>query len=113
MPTLVRTDGAVICERCVVADRPLRRMKGLLGRRSLPSGEGMLFKPGGSIHTAFMRFPIDVVFLDAGLTVLSIVPELPAFRTARARGAKVTVELSAGECARHALAVGDRLELRA
>lgn len=104
-----REDGTVVCERCGDAHSPLARMKGLLGRRELPSGEGILLRPAGSIHTAFMRFPIDVVFLAADGTVLDVERELPAWRTAKSRGAKAVLELSGGESARRGLEVGDRL----
>ena len=71
--TLARPDGRVVVEHCLIAARPLRRMRGLLGRRSLPGGEGILLQPAASIHTFFMRFPIDVVFLDRELVVEEIV----------------------------------------
>ena len=54
----VRSGEQVVCEECLVADRPLARMRGLLGRTDLPRGEGVLLRPAGSIHTFFMRFPI-------------------------------------------------------
>ena len=57
-------DDRVVCERCLVADSPWSRMRGLLGRRGLESGEGLLLRPTGSVHTFFMRFPIDAVFLS-------------------------------------------------
>jgi len=93
----------------VVADTTLRRMRGLLGRRSLPTGEGVALRPAWSIHTAFMQFPIDVVFVDEDLVVLRIDPELRPFHTASCRGAREVIELAAGECARRGLAVGDRI----
>jgi len=95
----------------VVADTPLARMRGLLGRRELPPGEGLLLRPAGSIHTAFMRFPIDVVFLDRDLTVLGIEREVPAWRTARRRGARSVLELPAGASDRNGIAAGGRLAL--
>src|SRR6476620_2773654 len=97
---LRREDGRVIGEKVVVADRTWLRLKGLLGRRSLPPGEGITLRPGFSIHTAFMRFPIDAVFLDQDLVVLKISADLRPFHTASCRGAREVVELSAGECAR-------------
>jgi len=102
-------DGRVVCERCLVAARPLRRMRGLLGRRALPPGEGILLRPAASVHTFFMRFPIDVVFLDGDGVVLRIERELPAWRVAACRGAKAAVELAAGEAARRGLRSGERL----
>jgi hypothetical protein len=56
-----------------------------------------------------MRFPIDVVFLDADQIVVKIVPNLQSFKTASCRGAREVVELRAGECERRGLALGDRV----
>ena len=102
-------DGRVVCEHLLVAARPLRRMRGLLGRASLPAGEGILLRPAGSVHTFFMRFPIDVVFLDKEDRVVGIEPSVPPWRTAGRRGAKAVLELAAGECDRRGVRVGDRL----
>ena len=107
--SLQRQDGRVVCEHLLVAARPLRRMRGLLGRTGLPEGEGILLRPAGSVHTFFMRFAIDVVFLDRDLVVVGIEPELAPWRTAGRRGAKSVVELASGECERRGLLVGDRL----
>jgi uncharacterized membrane protein (UPF0127 family)/CheY-like chemotaxis protein len=107
--TLRREDGRIVCERVVVADRAHRRMRGLLGRKYLRQGEGMVLRPGWSIHTAFMRFPIDAVFLDADQVVIKIEPEIGAWRTVSCRGAREVVELSAGECRRRGLEIGDRV----
>lgn len=104
--------GAVVCERCEIADSVLARLRGLLGRRELPPGEGMLLRPSGSIHTCFMRFPLDAVFLDAELRVLRVRSELRPWRAAGARGARAVLELGAGEAARRGIAVGERLALR-
>ena len=108
---LVRDDASVVCERCVVAATPWRRLKGLLGRSGLDEGEGLLIRPSSSIHMFFMRFPIDAVFLDEHLVVRKVVPGLKPWRIAAARGAKSVVELPAGTAARHGLEDGDRLAL--
>jgi uncharacterized protein len=107
--TLRREDGRIVCERIRVCDRWFSRMAGLLGRSSLPSDEGVALRPSFSIHTAFMRFPIDVVFLDAELVVLKIDASVRPFRTAACRGAREVVELRAGECERRGLVEGDRV----
>ena len=108
---LVREDGGLVCERCVVADTALKRMKGLLGRAGLDEGEGLLIKPAGSIHMFFMRFPIDAVFLDRELRVVKVVPELKPWRIAGARGAKQVLEIGSGEAARRGIEPGKRLTL--
>ncbi len=109
--TLQRQDGVVVCERCRVADRPPARMKGLLGRSQLPGGEGILLRPTSSIHTWFMRFPIDVVFVDRELRVLRIAPDLGPWKLAARRGSHAVLELAAGECERRGLREGDVLRL--
>src|SRR5205807_9982181 len=106
-PSLALTTKLIVNltrERCVcvseLADGPLSRMRGLLGRSGLPNGEGMLLSPAPSIHTAFMRFPIDAVFLDRELQVLGIVEQLRPWRVASKRKARAVLELAAGESAR-------------
>ncbi|MDQ4030583.1 MAG: DUF192 domain-containing protein [Actinomycetota bacterium] len=111
MHELRREDGSVVCERCKLADSAPARLRGLLGRKSLPPDEGVLLRPAGSVHTAFMRFSIDVVFLDRELAVLDVVHELAPWRAAARRGAKAVLELAAGEAARRTLVAGDRLAL--
>jgi uncharacterized membrane protein (UPF0127 family) len=107
--TLRREDGRIVCERVAVADRAHRRMRGLMGRRQLSSGQGMVLRPAFAIHTHFMRFPIDVVFLDSDQVVIAIEKNLRPWRTASCRGAREVVELAAGECDRRGLEVGDRV----
>ena len=102
-------DGQVVCERCVVADTALRRMRGLLGRRELSPGDGIVLRPGWSIHTAFMLFPIDVAFVDADQVVIKVIQNLKPFRASVCRGARDVVELAAGEAERRGLKPGDRL----
>ena len=116
MPGLTSTiedeRGRVICERCTIADRALARLRGLLGRRALPPGEGLLLRPSPSVHTWFMRFPIDVVFLDRDLRVLDARAAVRPWRMAGHRGARAVLELAAGESSRRGLRAGDRLMLR-
>ena len=102
-------DGQVVCAHCDLADRPLSRLRGLLGRASLGPGEGMLIRPSWSIHTAFMRFPIDVVFLDRELTVVAVRARVGPWRAATKLRAHSVLELAAGECERLRIEVGDRL----
>jgi len=104
-------EGRTVCERCARAESPFQRMRGLLGRRALDPGEGILLRPAGSIHTAFMRFAIDVVFVDGEGTVVRVVDSIPPWRAAGAKGAKAVVELPAG--AARGLRPGQQLVLPA
>jgi uncharacterized membrane protein (UPF0127 family) len=96
----------------MVANRALPRMRGLLGRRDLPEGEGLLLEPAPAIHTAFMRFPIDVVFLDAYMRVIKVVDSLPPWRSAAARSARAVLELAAGQARHRGVTLGDRLDVQ-
>jgi uncharacterized membrane protein (UPF0127 family) len=111
--SLKRVDGTVVCERVALADSPVSRMRGLLGRDGLEQGEGLLLRPASSIHTFFMRFPIDAVFLDRSLVVVGVHDAIEPWRTAAQRGAKAVLELPAGESSRRGLAVGDQLTFAA
>jgi leader peptidase (prepilin peptidase)/N-methyltransferase len=111
MQPMLVAEGRVVCPALSVADTAPSRMRGLLGRRSLDSGEGLLLRPAGSVHTAFMRFPIDVVFLDAELEVLEVRDSVPPWRAVARRGAKAVLELPAGDARRREIEPGIRLEL--
>jgi hypothetical protein len=95
-----------------VATSMWSRFWGLLGRRSLPSHEGLLIDPCNSVHTFFMRFPIDVLFLDGDDRVLKIASDLKPFRMAVGRGARRVLETTAGRAASAGVRVGDRLTFR-
>lgn len=103
------TRGNVVCEHGVIADSALRRMRGLLGRRSLPAGEGLLLQAAAKVHTAYMRFPIDVVFLDSHQQVVKVARCLQPWRTASARRARSALELAAGEISARGIRIGDTL----
>ncbi|HEU0021740.1 MAG TPA: DUF192 domain-containing protein [Dehalococcoidia bacterium] len=103
--------GISLC-RAEVATSPWSRSWGLLGRDRLPEDQGLWIRPCKAIHTFFMRFPIDVVFLAPDGTVIKTKPDLKAFRfSAGGRGSHSVVELPGGLIARHQLSVGDQLEL--
>jgi uncharacterized membrane protein (UPF0127 family) len=102
LPRIVRVvaDGTTpVCTRCEVADRAFARMRGLLGRTGLEAGHGILLTPCPSVQTFFMRFPIDVVFLDKNLAIVRIARDLRPWRSVAARRAASALELPAGGAA--------------
>src|SRR6476646_11016130 len=104
-------DGAVVCERCEMPESSFGRMRGLLGRSGLEPGSGMLIDAAPSVHMFFMRFPIDVVFLDRDWTVVRVVHALKPWRVAGARRAVAALELPAGAAREAGLEEGDVLVL--
>jgi leader peptidase (prepilin peptidase)/N-methyltransferase len=104
--------GQDVSLRCELADTYGRRFLGLMGRSRLDRGHGVLFAPGGAIHTAFMRFAIDAVFLAPDGEVLRVAERVPPWRVrAAGRGVRFVLELAGGEAARLALAPGARLHV--
>jgi uncharacterized protein len=109
--SLVDETGRVVVERCDLAQSLWSRMRGLLGRKDLAPGEGLMIMKTRSIHTAFMAFPIDAVFLDRELRVRRVVSGVRPFRVAFGRrGARHVLELAAGEAARAGITEGRRLQ---
>jgi uncharacterized protein len=85
------------------------RRRGLLGRDSLDLSAGMMLAPCVAVHTAFMRFPIDVMFVDRDGVVRKIVRDLKPWRIATSPRAYAAVELAAG--IERDVVLGDRLFL--
>jgi len=115
LPSIVRivtAAGADVCTHCEVAESALARMRGLMGRESLEPGHGMLINGTASIQMLFMRFPIDVVFLDRSKAIVGISHDVKPWRgIAGARGAGAALELPAGTAKAHDLHIGDILSV--
>jgi len=104
------TRGSELASRALAADSFWLRLKGLLGRSSLAPGEALLLEPCSSVHTAFMRFPIDVVYVDRSGLVKKVVSDLKPFRwSAVLRGGHSVVELPSGTAAATDTVAGDQL----
>lgn len=105
---LTLANGRLVC-RARVAETFWSRFRGLMLTRALEPGTGFLLPRTSAVHTHFMRFAIDVVFLDADDRVVRIAAALRPWRFAGAKGATTALELAAGECDRLGVAEGDEL----
>ena len=104
--------GEVIVPRLLIATRMLDRMRGLLGRASLPEGTGMFLKPCGSIHTVGMQFSLDVIFLDRQQRIVRTAQRLhPNWFALGGHSAHAVVECATGWLDVSSLTRGDRLEI--
>ena len=102
--------GTMLGEAIEVADSAVSRVKGLLGRECLEDGQGLLFKKCSSLHTMFMRFPIDIVFIDKHGKVLKLSKAVKPFKLVAAPlRAYYALELPAGAVARSETRAGDHL----
>ena len=94
---LSETTGKTVVARLKIADGFWSRLAGLQFRRPLPADAGVLLVPCNSVHTCFMHFPVDVVFLDSQGAVLAIRRNLRPWRLARGpRGSHAVLEVLAG-----------------
>jgi len=104
------TRGSSLAEHCRVAASLRDRTVGLLATPSLPTGEGLLIERTQSIHMFFMRYPIDVVFVDRQAKVIRTVTGLRPWRVIWwARGARDCLELPVGAVEASGTVRGDQL----
>lgn len=117
MPTKLKTfsvrnadRGTIVASDARLASDLVSRFFGLMGRKGVPEGGGLLLTRSASIHSFFMRFRFDAVFLDKEDRVVKIVPAMRQWWLAfGGRGAKDVIELPAGVAERTGTTVGDRL----
>jgi uncharacterized membrane protein (UPF0127 family) len=109
---VIARTGEAVATDLEVARSHWQRMRGLLGRDGLPPGGGIRFDGTNSIHMAFMKFPIDVLYLDRAGRVVKMVHHLRPWRFSASRRAKVTIELPAGTLQSLDIRPGDEIEAR-
>jgi uncharacterized membrane protein (UPF0127 family) len=103
----------VVAEHVLTAFDSVQRRKGLLGRDSLAEGSALVIAPCNAVHTFFMRFPIDILFVARDGRVVKARPVVRPSRIAFAVRAFAVIELPAGALARSSTAPGDLLICRA
>lgn len=107
----LRKDEIVVVADVRVARTFLSRLLGLMGRRPMARGQGLYFPRCRSIHTCFMRFPIDLVFLDTNYRVVGIRREVRPWSAAHGgRQACSVLEVASGWLPCSALVEGDTVE---
>lgn len=104
--------GAVLAESLISAHDSQSRRKGWLGRTSAPLGEAIWILPCEAIHCFFMHFPIDVVFLDRELRVVSVRRSVKPWRIAICLKAYSVMEFPEGVIDATATAAGDKIILQ-
>ena len=106
-------EGRLIADEIKVANKFFLRLRGLLGRKSLDKGEGLLLKPCGQVHTWFMAFAIDIIFLDSGGQIVGLTGNLqPGTWSPRVKEASQVLEMAAGAILQHDFQLGKKLELK-
>ena len=103
-----RTGHLVASAVEIAATRSARR-KGLLGRDSIEMTSALVLAPCCAVHTAFMRMPIDVAFVDREGRIVRLVREMGPWKAAMSLRAHAVIEFAAGSLRSHDLQLGDRL----
>ena len=106
------TRDITLSDNAVIADTLSGRIKGLIGRKKLKSGEALVIKPCNSVHTFFMSFSIDLLFVDSQERIVKIVQAMPPFRLSSiSLNASYVIELPAGIISSTQTKIGDRIRL--
>ena len=104
--------NTVLGDRIAVAETSFSRAIGLLGKRCLEPGTGLLIVPSQAVHTVAMRFPIDVIFLDREWRVVYLRQALVPYRVTRiCWKARSVLEVPVGVIAETSTSVGDQLSI--
>jgi len=110
MKIINTTKNSVVANEVIIANTPFMRMKGLLGKKELKKGQALILDPCNSIHTFFMRFPIDILFLDKNNKIIKTISCLKPFRlTSIYFNATSAVELPIGTIQSLSIQKGDIL----
>lgn len=113
MRVINQSKNTVLAEEAFVANALFNRLKGLLGERGLPAHSALILKPCNSIHTFFMRFPIDAAFIDREKHIIKIYPCLKPWRlTPVFLTAVLCIELPAGTLSSTHTQEGDQIQLK-
>jgi hypothetical protein len=105
------TRQTVLADAAEIADSSAKRRTGLLKQERLAPGEGLWIVPCESVHTFFMKFPIDLVYLDKQLKVLKVRSAVPAWRLSLCLRAHSVLELPAGRASETGSMAGDSLSI--
>jgi len=105
------TRGTTLASTADVADTSAKRRTGLLKHAQLEPGDGLWIMPCESVHTFFMKFPIDLVYLDRKHKVRKVRHRVPAWRLSACLLAHSVLELPAGTIEETQTAVGDELQI--
>ncbi len=106
-----QTKGTDLADRADIADTSASRNQGLLKHTGLADGEGLWIVPCEGVHSFFMKFAIDVVFINKKRVVTKIRPNMVSSRIAFSVRAHSTIELPVGMIEKSKTSPGDQLEL--
>lgn len=106
----LKKNSSVLLKKCRIADTFFSRLMGLMGKKQIPQDEAIVFPRCNSIHTFFMRFPIDVIFVSAEGKVVALSEAVGPWRLILPKArVKHTIEMRAARAKELGISVGDTL----
>lgn len=110
MKALLQKNNVVVSDNVHQALSFASRLKGLMFSKELPVGQSLLIQPCNSVHTFFMRFPIDVLFLSNSNEIVDVRKNMKPYRlTSLIPNSRAVLETNAGTIEQHQIEVGDQL----
>ena len=106
-----KENSQTLSAKAKVADSFLKRLRGLMFKKSIGEDEALIFYKAASIHTFFMRFPIDIIFLNKESKVIKICPNLKPWKMVFCLKSAITIEFQANKASINSLKIGDTLEI--
>lgn len=104
--------GREVCENALMADTFLKRLKGLLGRKYLNDKESMVIHPCSGIHTFFMKFNIDLVFLDGEKNIIKKIEDIAPNKVVKnVKNARYVIEMDSKNSNIGEYVIGDTLKI--
>lgn len=105
-----QTKSIILAEQAILAGTPFKRIKGLLGRKGLEKGQALILRPCTSIHTLFMSFALDILFVNKDSKVVKAISSIKPFRiTGVYFSSSFAIELPAGTIHATGTTIGDTL----
>jgi len=113
MKLINKNNEIILSDKLKIANNPLSRMIGLLGKRKLNKGEGLYIIPCNSIHSFFMKFKFDVIFINKKNKIVYLIEDMPAWRASKiCFSANSVIELPSGVIKETKTNIGDILEFK-
>lgn len=111
MKVVNTTKKTTLCTNCKVANNFISRFIGLMGKKNLPEGNGLLITPCNSIHMFFMNMPLDIIFIDKNNMIVHLLENIkPWSLSGIMHGSCSAIELPSGTIKKTSSSVGDRLQ---
>lgn len=104
--------GTILFSNASIADSFFKRLLGLMFRKEMNEEEILIFHRAGLIHTCFMRFPLDIIFLDNEMKVIKLCETVKSWRVVGCTKSEYTIECEGGQIITKNIKVGQTIQIK-